>query len=119
MTRLDKQGPRAPRPRLALKRTWMRPSKRARQRLEQERAELVEARAAIIVRSKGRCEAQCSIECTRVGTQAHHKLPRSAGGPHTAENLLWVDDKCHAAIHAYPNMARARGLLKSRYEGDA
>jgi len=109
--RIEKQ------PRMATRRRWLRPSKRAQQRAELEREELDAARLVVFERARGRCEAMVGPQCRRVGSQAHHKLPRSQGGTHDPENLLWVcggPGGCHQAIHENPNMAYARGLLLRR-----
>lgn len=108
VTRLDK-----PAPREAKKSRWPRRVSRKKQ-AEIERGELADARATIIVRSHGRCEAETGPRCLRVGSHAHHKLPRSAGGRHDPETLLWVCAPCHQIIHENPNMAYARGLLIRR-----
>jgi hypothetical protein len=75
--------------------------------------DLARASKAVKARSAGRCEAEFVPSCERVGVHAHHRLPRSRGGPHTARNLLWVCLRCHDQIHAHPDVARSRFLLLS------
>lgn len=41
----------------------------------------------------------------------HHKLRRSQGGSHSADNLLHLCDWCHADIHANPAVSYVRGWL--------
>lgn len=49
--------------------------------------------------------------CTKRGTQGHHILPKSLGGPNTLENLLHVCSSCHKWIHDNPVIAKRYGLL--------
>ncbi|WP_394341817.1 HNH endonuclease [Natrarchaeobius halalkaliphilus] len=43
-------------------------------------------------------------ECQRCGEdtdiEVHHLIPRSAGGPDKAENLVTLCSKCHSWVHA-------------------
>jgi hypothetical protein len=92
-------------------------SKRARTARREQR-EYVEARRVVAHRAGGQCEAAFGLSCKGTGSEAHHKLRRSAGGSNDPENLLWVcggPDGCHERIHQNPDVARARGLLLSRY----
>jgi hypothetical protein len=74
-------------------------------------------KGVLIARSGGQCEAKgFSPHCTGVGNQAHHILRRSQGGSNDPENLLWVDNACHTAIHANPELARLSGYLKHGWE---
>ena len=64
-------------------------------------------RAEVSRRSGGICEI-----CRKArATNKHHKLPRSQGGKHTAENLLDLCGPCHDEVHAHPAAAYAKGHL--------
>jgi 5-methylcytosine-specific restriction endonuclease McrA len=58
----------------------------------------------------GLCEI-AGPTCTRWGTEAHHVLPRSKGGPDEFGNLLWACASCHQHLHGHPAWARERGVL--------
>lgn len=74
---------------------------------------LADARRDVFARAAGRCEARWEV-CTGVAVHAHHRLRRSQGGQHTAENLLAVCAACHEAIHRNPARAIDLGhLLRS------
>jgi len=77
---------------------------------------LAEARKAAFARSAGRCEAQWQ-GCQQSAQHAHHRLLRSQGGQHTADNLLSVCFSCHAYIHANPEQAYERGHMLHREAG--
>lgn len=51
--------------------------------------------------------------CERCGmsqaTDAHHRVPRSAGGPHEIANLVALCRLCHGWVHAHPAEAREEG----------
>lgn len=83
------------------------------------RARYNKARAEVIERSSGRCEAAVEGVCKVRGTNAHHKHMSGQGGPDTPENLLWVCGSgttgCHGWIHANPEAATALGLLVSSF----
>jgi hypothetical protein len=76
--------------------------------------DLVTARARAADRARGRCEAGCASTCTGRAVHAHHRLPRSAGGEHTAGNLLMVCHACHGFIHANPAASYDAGHLLRR-----
>jgi len=63
-----------------------------RANLDVPRKEYDRIRRKVIRRAKGRCE-----RCGGVGKEANHKIPRSAGGATTMENLEWLCSDCHAA----------------------
>jgi hypothetical protein len=68
---------------------------------------------AVLSRSRGRCEL-----CGRRGTQIHHRLPRSAGGDDTIDNLLYVCgfgnvDGCHGDCHSHTDRYRNGWLLRT------
>lgn len=87
-----------------------------KKRARRAQVELDAAIEIVKTRARGRCEIEwTSVVCTRWGTQAHHRLPRSAGGPHVPDNLLWACDACHDTAHANPEQARVRGVILSRY----
>lgn len=65
-------------------------------------------------RSGHLCEVQVSDVCDVTGSQAHHLLPRSAGGDDTPGNLLWLCAACHRYIHAHPAWSYSTGLLQRR-----
>lgn len=71
------------------------------------------AKAELLLRSQGRCEARgFSPLCTGYGIHAHHVVRRSQGGRNEPSNLLWVCHPCHERIHACPADALVAGLLK-------
>lgn len=69
---------------------------------------------AVIERSKGRCEAGVAHDCNGRGQHLHHRLPRSAGGEHSVDNILHACRPCHDAIHAHPVVSYALGHLIRR-----
>lgn len=71
-------------------------------------------RAAVQRRSGGYCEAAVNANCRRTGGHLHHRLMRSAGGPHTVENLIDVCPPCHEWIHGHPALSYEQGLLRRR-----
>ena len=77
------------------------------------------ARAEVIERSGGRCEAAVEGVCKVQGTNAHHKRMSGQGGTDDPSNLLWVCGSgttgCHGWIHANPEAATALGLLVSSF----
>ena len=79
-----------------------------------------QARAEVIERSGGRCEAAVEGVCRGMGTNAHHRQLAGQGGPDTPENLLWVCGSgttgCHGWIHANPQQAIWLGLLVSSFD---
>jgi 5-methylcytosine-specific restriction endonuclease McrA len=76
-----------------------------------DRDELAEVKPKLLARSGGYCEARVSKHCTTVGTDPHHIVRRSQGGKNGLDNLVWTCRACHDEIHAYPEAARAVGLL--------
>lgn len=83
-----------------------------RARRAREQREYLEAREAVKQRAYNGCEARCLPECAGLGNQAHHKLMRSHGGPHSPDNLLWVCTPCHNHIHANPERSYDNGWLR-------
>lgn len=73
--------------------------------------ELIDAREIVLRRSAGRCEFP---GCLHVGQEFHHRLPRSAGGPDTAANGLWLCADHHRWVHAHPAESYLRGFLLRR-----
>lgn len=63
-----------------------------RANLDVPRREWERMRRRVIRRAKGRCE-----RCGAPGSEANHKIPRSAGGPTTMGNLEWLCEDCHRA----------------------
>lgn len=70
-------------------------------------------RIALADRSSGWCEITHS-GCTGKGTEVHHRLMRSQGGGHEAENLALCCEPCHSFIHANPEWSYERGWLLHR-----
>jgi hypothetical protein len=62
-------------------------------------------------RADGRCEIRTEV-CEHRGTEAHHLLPRSQGGPDTLDNLAWTCSACHRFLHAHPALSYERGWLR-------
>lgn len=94
------------------------PLARRAEKATRNEAELRAARPLVERRSHGRCEATAlDHHCTGWGVMLHHVLPRSAGGPNTAANLLHVCANGHAAIHAFPTTSYRLGLLARRGPG--
>lgn len=89
---------------------------RSPKRAAQDRR-LAQARAQVLARCDGRCEANVEAVCRPAvhdGVHAHHVRRRSQGGPDTPENLLWVCADAHRWIHDNPAAAAAMGLLERR-----
>jgi hypothetical protein len=84
-----------------------RPDERAAERLARD---LVEARAG------GGCEV-CRVE--HEGTDWHHRVRKSQGGPWSASNGLWVCRPLHAWITLNPHGARAKGWGLESHEDPA
>lgn len=61
------------------------------------------------------CRRCDTLGVTRPADHWHHLLPRSAGGPNTAENLIPVCFTCHRWIHDHPAASYEAGWLRSRY----
>lgn len=74
-------------------------------------AAMKKARAEVVERSQGRCEAAIEGVCVVQGSQVHHKRRRSQGGTDTVDNLILVCHRCHDHIHRYPAQATELGLL--------
>ena len=70
-------------------------------------------REAVRRRANGFCEV-LAFRCEIKGVHIHHRLMRSQGGGHEAENLLLVCDSCHRYIHDQPEYAYERGWLLHR-----
>lgn len=71
-------------------------------------------RENVIRRSGGWCEVAVDPMCQRQGGHLHHKLPRSAGGPHVEDNLLDTCPSCHRWIHSHPAASYDHGWLLRR-----
>lgn len=72
------------------------------------------AREAVRARAKGWCEIRVSGVCAGKGTEAHHRLRRSQGGPDHPDNLAWSCDACHRHVHDNPEWAYRLGWLLRR-----
>lgn len=77
-----------------------------------------DTRAAVRVRSGGRCEAPLAADCTGTATDVHHRKRRRDGG-HAITNLLDLCRPCHSAAHRSPAVARPAGIIVSVYEDPA
>lgn len=69
-------------------------------------------RALIRERAGDMCE-RCGL---RLGTQAHHRRPRAAGGSrrddtNTASNAMWLCSECHRHIESNRTEALLEGFL--------
>jgi hypothetical protein len=70
-------------------------------------------KAAVIERSGGRCEwTDEDGRCFAHASQAHHVLPRSRGGTDDPDNGVGLCMRHHYEVHAYPDQAKAKGLLR-------
>lgn len=102
-------------------------------RVQRERADLDNARAAVKARSRGICEAAferineregsedahfvCGTWKTHQGAHAHHVwIADRDRGVHDQDRMLWLCDASHAYAHAHP--ARARELRLLLKDGD-
>jgi len=71
-----------------------------------------EVRDLVRARSQGRCEVfDGSARCASDAHHMHHRLPRSRGGEHTADNLLHVCASHHHEIHTHPQWGYQHGYL--------
>ena len=70
-------------------------------------------KAAVSERSRGWCEVGAG-GCRVKPSQLHHRLMRSQGGGHEADNLLAVCSPCHEYVHQHPEYAFERGCLLHR-----
>jgi len=75
-----------------------------------------ELKAALIERARGRCEmgdyGPHAEGCNGVGQDPHHILPRSLGGEHTLENLVWLSRRCHDLAELNPAGSIQTGVSK-------
>jgi len=51
------------------------------------------------------------VKCggTRGALHAHHRIPKSQGGPDTLENLITLCTRCHALHHTHMKQKSTRG----------
>lgn len=70
-------------------------------------------RGDVEARSNGRCELRTPA-CTGRGSECHHLLPRSAGGPDDMGNCVWTCPPCHLYVHLNPAESYERGWLRRR-----
>lgn len=83
-----------------------------------------DVRLAVFARDGG-CVLACRIVGADLSTfehcawavEFHHKLRRSQGGAHTAENLITLCSAHHAYVHDHPAWAYEHGYLTRRHEG--
>lgn len=95
---------RAPKPRKRMRRVG--------KKMTRDRRELIESKAQVLLRSKGRCEAKALPHvCEGLASQFHHVKRRSQGGDNSPENLVHCCTPAHMRIHAMPDLAKAAGLL--------
>lgn len=91
---------------------WRKPIRPVGKKGARDRAELVDSKAAVLLRSKGRCEAtELPHVCERIASQFHHRVRRSQGGDNSPANLVHVCSPAHMRIHAEPALAKSLGLL--------
>lgn len=64
-------------------------------------------------RSRGLCEIEHG-DCPGPAAHFHHRQMRSAGGPHTVDNLMHLCLPAHHRIHADPGTAYRLGWLVRR-----
>lgn len=62
-----------------------------------------QVRHLVHLRSQGRCEKCAAPAAVGSGAQAHHRLPRGAGGSSNpikgrASNALWLCQRCHTYV---------------------
>ncbi len=76
-----------------------------------------EAREAAMRRAGGLCQMRtpACVGWAHAAVHVHHRLPRSAGGKHDAENLVCCCEAAHSHAHGNPEQAYAEGWLISRY----
>lgn len=79
------------------------------------RADEKRTRNLLNTRSDGLCE-----RCGRQGHSLHHRRKRSAGGPYTLSNCVWVCGDgvqgCHGWIEHNPDAARVEGFHVRSFE---
>lgn len=96
------------------------PLRRAPLRAKRRKADIPQAvRDVVLARNGGQCEFRWDIDgqqarCFLSARHLHHRLPRSAGGKHTADNLLALCRPHHEYIHAHPAESYAAGWLLRR-----
>jgi 5-methylcytosine-specific restriction endonuclease McrA len=73
-------------------------------------------RAAVCAAAYGRCQA-CELPCA--DGHVHHRKQRSVGGRDELPNLVWLDGRCHDAVHAHIARSRALGLIVDRWNDPA
>lgn len=73
--------------------------------------------ARLLVASRDRFLCQ---RCGMKGTDWHHRRSRSVtdGHTHCPCNGVLLCRPCHRWVHGYPYLARARGLIVSRYTAE-
>jgi 5-methylcytosine-specific restriction endonuclease McrA len=71
--------------------------------------QLAKASKVVADRGDGMCEAQIGSQCRVAGSLAHHVLPRSRGGGHEVDNLVWLCWPCHSYIHDHPGWSVREG----------
>lgn len=94
-----------------MKRTPMRRKPRRRPTMTPEQYDVV------MMRARGRCEAQIAPDCHRGPEVWHHRQSRAVGD-HSAPNGLALCDPCHRHVHAHPEESRELGLIVSRHHPD-
>jgi len=76
------------------------------------------AKAEVLTRSRGYCEARAAADCTGHFEHRHHRQLRRHGD-HRAVNLLGVCHRCHGYIHAHPAISYVMGWLVKGHEDPA
>lgn len=73
--------------------------------------EFAAAKKVVRARSRGRCEADASIDCTGRAEHTHHKVGRVHPRANEPGHLLDVCHVCHGWIHAHPDASYRAGWL--------
>ena len=85
--------------------------KAVRDKRRKRDAVYAERRVDVWEREGGLCEC-CR---RRAMTCVHHIAGRGGPDPHRLTNLAGLCDDCHRRVHADPEWARSKGLMRSRH----
>lgn len=98
-------------------------------------AEFEAMRPVVVARAQGKCESLAVVQrrdprlavsfllmrgehCRVMGSEIHHRKPRSRGGTNALDNLCYLCLWCHTWVHAHPTMAGGIGLLLHANESE-
>lgn len=71
-----------------------------------------------VLSQRPRCEATVVPDCAQYGSELHHILSRSQGGPLMDNaNVLVVCRWCHEWIERHPREAKKLGFKRSPWKG--